>query len=312
MNIKITTQDFIVKAKKIHGNKFDYSKVEYINSKTKICIICPKHGEFWQTPNKHLSGHGCPKCCKNGVKLTTQDFIEKAKQIHGDKYDYSKVDYINNHTKVCIICPKHGEFWQLPMVHLRLNSGNCLKCSYETRNTYKRLGKDNFIEKARQIHGDKYDYSKIEYINTKTPVCIICPKHGEFWQAPHLHLSGNGCRKCRQSKMEVEISKLLDENNIKFIPECGASKFKWLGRLKYDFFLPKYNIAIECQGKQHFISVKQFGGETEFAKRQYQDNEKLRLSNENGVKILYYANYKYDFPYDVILDKNVLLKEIME
>lgn len=110
--------------------------------------------------------------------------------------------------------------------------------------------------------------------------------------------------------MEVEITKFLKENNIEFIPECGASKFKWIGKLKYDFYLPKYNIAIECQGKQHFIPVKQFGGEEEFIKRKNQDSEKLRLSKENGIKILYYANYKYNFPYYVILDKNTLLEKI--
>ena len=307
---KKTTKEFIEQARAIHGDKYDYSKAEYIGANVKICIICPIHGEFWQTPSSHIRGKGCHKCAIDNITLTTEIFIKKAKAIHGDKYDYSKVNYVNNHTPICIICPKHGEFWQLPMVHLRPNKGGCLKCSYETRNIYKRLGKDKFIEKAKAIHGDKYDYSKVEYVNILTPVCIICPKHGEFWQVPHFHLQGHGCRKCRQSKMEVEITKFLKENNIEFIPECGASKFKWIGKLKYDFYLPKYNIAIECQGKQHFIPVKQFGGEEEFIKRKNQDSEKLRLSKENGIKILYYANYKYNFPYYVILDKNTLLERI--
>lgn len=305
------TKSFIEKARKIHGDKYDYSKVNYVNCNTEVCIICPIHGEFWQKPKYHLTSCGCKECCKNGIKLTNEKFIEKARKIHGDKYGYSKVEYVNNHTEVCIICPIHGEFWQKPMVHLRKKGGECLKCSYETRNSYKKLSINDFIEKARQIHGDKYDYSKVEYVNTITPVCIICPKHGEFWQTPNAHLSAkHGCGKCKQSKMETEISNLLKENKISFIPQCGASQFKWLKKFKYDFFLPEYNTVIECQGKQHFIPVKRFGGVVEFEKRQQQDKEKLRLSNENGVRVLYYANYKYDFPYEVIQDKNLLIEKI--
>ena len=115
----------INKAKKIHDNKYDYSKVHYINNKIKVCIICPKHGEFFQEPKAHLKGQGCPKC-SGCAKLTMDDFIEKARKVHGDEYDYSKVKYINNHTKVCIICPEHGEFWQTPNSHL--NGNGCYSC----------------------------------------------------------------------------------------------------------------------------------------------------------------------------------------
>ena len=119
----MTTEDFIKKAKEIHGDKYDYSKVEYVNPKTNVCIICSKHGEFWQKPYNHLSGSGCPECIRH--TWTTEDFIKKAKEIHGDKYDYSKVEFINTRTKVCIIChdldrngKEIGEFWQLPLEHL--------------------------------------------------------------------------------------------------------------------------------------------------------------------------------------------------
>lgn len=112
----------MIKAKAIHGNKYDYSKVNYVNTKEKVCIICPTHGEFWQRPNGHLNGLGCDKCGKT-YSYTTEEFIEKAKQIHGNKYDYSKVKYINAQTKVCIICPIHGEFWQTPYKHLNLKEG---------------------------------------------------------------------------------------------------------------------------------------------------------------------------------------------
>ena len=134
-----------------------------------------------------ISGCGCPECSKN-KKLTTEEFIKRAREVHGDKYDYSKVEYINSNTKVCIICPEHGEFWQTPGSHL--SGKGCEKCvrpSYDTK---------SFVDCAKKIFGDKYDYSKVEYVNTKTKVCIICSKHGEFWMKPNVHLQGCGCNLC--------------------------------------------------------------------------------------------------------------------
>lgn len=119
---KITTDEFIAKAKLIHGDKYDYSKVEYIGALKKVCIICPDHGEFLQTPNNHTQGQGCPKCKGDKIRerfsSSKEEFIKKARKVHKDKYDYSKVNYDGSLTKVCIICPKHGEFWQRPNAHL--------------------------------------------------------------------------------------------------------------------------------------------------------------------------------------------------
>lgn len=190
------TQDFIKKSIEIHGDKYDYSKTEYVDNSTKVCIICPKHGEFWQLPANHLSGSGCKKCANEDTtdkrrKAEFVSFLEKAKKIYGDKYDYSKAKYVNARTKICIICPEHGEFWQTPRAHL--NGSGCKICSDRSRS------KDTsyFIERAKKVHGDKYDYSKVEYINNKTPVCIICPEHGEFWQSLIGHVSNHqGCPKC--------------------------------------------------------------------------------------------------------------------
>ena len=303
---KKSTKEFIEDAVKVHGNKYDYSKVEYINNRTKVCIICPEHGEFWQTPVHHLyRKQGC-HLCTGGVNLTTKEFIEKAKQVHGDKYDYSKVEYINNHTKVCIICPKHGEFWQTPNSHL--NGNGCFDCSYIERGLKRKSSTKEFLEKAIKIHGDKYDYSKVEYVNAKTKVCIICPEHGEFWQTPNCHLNGQGCPNCNQSKMENEISLLLKQNNIKFEQQ---KRFKWLGRQSLDFYLPDYNIVIECQGKQHFESRDRFGGINGLNERLEKDNRKKCVCEKNNVRMVYYANYKYVFPYKVFNDKNSLLNEII-
>ena len=126
-------------------------------------------------------------------KLTIEEFIEKAKIIHGDKYDYSKVEYVNSMVKVCIICPIHGEFFVKPNDHIHKKCG-CVKCSGRYLSN-----KEAFVEKARLIYGDKYDYSKVNYINNKTKVCIICPIHGEFWQRPNDHLNSSGCPICNSN-----------------------------------------------------------------------------------------------------------------
>ena len=273
--------EFIWKAIQKHGYKYDYRKVEYINNKTKVCIICPEHGEFWQRPDAHLyQNQNCPICEHRCKKYTTEEFIKKARDIHGDKYDYSKVNYKINNIKVCIICPKHGEFWQTPDSHINKKTG-CPKCAnrYETS--------EEFIEKAKTIHGDKYDYSKVKYIDSKTAICVICPKHGEFWQKPVYHLQKNGCPKCNESHLESDMRILLEENDIKYEYQ---KKFDWLGRQSLDFYLPDYNIAIECQGRQHFEPVKQFGGIDEYKKTIKRDKEKYKKCILNNITLLYYTN----------------------
>ena len=125
-------------------------------------------------------------------KLTFNDFVEKSKSIHGEKYDYSKVDYKNNSTKVLIICPKHGEFLMRPADHF--NGQGCPKCKSENLSNKFSMGKEAFIKKALSVHENKYDYSKVEYKNNRTKVCIICPEHGEFWQTPDKHITGQGCK----------------------------------------------------------------------------------------------------------------------
>lgn len=214
---------FIKKARKVHGNKYDYSKTEYINAKTKICIICPEHGEFWQIPSNHLSGYeGCKICSsiKNSQnRIKGKDlFVEQANKVHNNKYDYSKVNYISTHTKVCIICPEHGEFWQEPNSHLR--GRKCPKCS----KSYMDI--NYFIEQANQVHNNKFDYSKVDYINAHTKVCIICPEHGEFWQTPSHHINNHGCYKCGLNTISVKNS-----SNI----EKFTEKAKEIHKNKYDY-----------------------------------------------------------------------------
>ena len=188
-----TTESFINKAKEIHGDKYDYSDVNYTNNNTLIKIICKIHGKFSQTPNVHKRGNGCQKC-GNNYRYDTKEFIEKANEIHGDKYDYSKTDYKKNNEKVIIICKAHGEFEQKPNNHLTGNG--CQKCKFELIGNLKRKTKEDFIFKARENHGDKYDYSLVDYKKGNIKVKIICKIHGEFLQFPSSHLNNCGCNKC--------------------------------------------------------------------------------------------------------------------
>lgn len=212
-----------------------------------------------------MCGHGCPKCKYEKISLNkrynTDEFIEKSKQTYGDKYDYSKVDYTNSQIKVCIICCKHGEFWQKPSEHLQ--GYGCPICGGTQKLTL-----CQFIERAKEKHGNKYDYSNANYINNGTKIEIRCKVCGNnFWQTPRDHSNGKGCPKCKQSHLENEVSNLLDINHVYYEVQ---KRFSWLGRQSFDFYLPMYNIAIECQGEQHF-EVTRFtkSGEKDYTEKMF-------------------------------------------
>ena len=290
------TEEFIEKAKKKHGNKYDYSAVEYVNNAKRICIICPEHGEFWQTPNSHLSGRGCPECFKKRQSvitaernaLTQEDFLERAREAHGNKYDYSLVEYQDSHSKVRIICPKHGEFKQEANNHLQ--GHGCPKCAAEKISEQNTHTTQDFIRLANELHNNRYDYSKVEYLKAKKKVCIICPEHGEFWQTPDSHLRGAGCPKCNKSHLQRSVADFLTKIGIVFEEE---KTFDWLVKVRkmpLDFYLPGRNVAIECQGEQHFKKYRFEKDDTELTKRQNNDTFKRNLCEEHNVKIIY-VNY---------------------
>ena len=311
---KLTKKEFIKKAREVHGDKYDYSKVEYVNCATKVCIICSKHGEFWQEASGHLSGRGCKKCANEAVGKrclsSKEEFIKKACKKHGDKYDYSKVEYVNAKTKVCIICKDHGEFWQEANSHL--SGSGCPTCGFEKNVEIYGYPKENFIPKSRKVHGEKYDYSKVEYVNNKTKVCIICPKHGEFWQNPRYHKQGDGCPKCNLSHLERNVMNYLDNIGITYDYQ---KRFDWLGRQSLDFYLPDYNVGIECQGEQHFFPVDFRSKGVEWACKKFDytiscDKRKKALCEKHGIKLLYYSDLGIEYPYDVFEDVDLLFEEI--
>ena len=306
-NKTYTTEQFIEKCSKIHNNKYDYSKVKYTHNKDKVCIICPEHGEFWQVANLHLGGCGCPRCNKSN-KLTIESFIEKAKQIHSNKYDYSKVKYVNSQTKVCIICPEHGEFWQTPNAHL--NGHGCRKCDNERKQKIK-YNTDDIIKKFKKIHGDYFDYSKFVYNGIFEKSTIICPIHGEFEMSAHEHIKGHGCPVCNQSALEKEIKDELLKNNIEFEEQKTFDWLTYKSKQYLDFYIPKYNVAIECQGIQHFKPTPFFtknydNAEIGFKEIVKRDLNKKKLCEENGVKLLYFAHK------NIFIENKSSIKDIVD
>ena len=238
------------------------------------------------------------------MRSNTQEFIKKAREIHGNKYDYSKVEYVNCYTPITIICPIHGEFRQAPTNHLC--GKGCPSCS---RN--KKMTQDEFLERATKVHGGKYDYSKAEYNGYQQNVTIICPIHGEFQQPPCVHLFGHGCPKCRMSKLEEEVDKMLRDNNIEAIHNASSNVLPWIGRQHVDFYLPKHNIAIECQGIQHYVP-RSFGSKDKellFKQTIERDKRKQELCEENNVKLIYYSHE--DCAKNAIKNNKDLLKVIL-
>ena len=293
------TKTFIRKALKIHGDRYDYSNVIYIKAILNVEIICRVEGHkpFLQPPHTHLQGHGCRECAFEKLsklyKMTKEEFIKESNEIHGiGTYDYSKVVYVNNHTKVIIICPKHGEFPQTPNSHL--NGEGCKFCGIEKQAKNHTLTLEEFIERANEVHGEgTYDYSKVNYVDMKTEVIIICPKHGEFPQTPNSHTQGHGCPKCNNYKGEIIVRKFLIENKIEFEEQKRFNDCRNIKPLPFDFYIPQYNLCIEFDGEQHFIPHA-FNSRKETEERklenlkivQLRDQIKNNYCKEKGINLL--------------------------
>jgi very-short-patch-repair endonuclease len=281
LNSEYYKNKFIEKANKRHNNKYDYSMVKYINSTTKVEVICNKHGSFFVRPDSHVRKVGCSSC-NGGIKYDNNIFIEKAKKIHGDLYDYSNVIYINSIKKVKIICKTHGLFEISPANHLV--GQKCPSCSGVKKKT-----RNDFILESIIMHNNKYDYSDVEYINNSIKIKIICPKHGGFFQLPKYHLRGHGCSKCSNfSKGELKLEKILNDMKISYIREHRFEKCisKKGTKLPFDFYLPDYNICLEYDGRQHFEPVDIFGGKLSFVNLKNNDKIRDNWCFENDIKLI--------------------------
>lgn len=206
----VKNQWYIQKFREVHGDIYNYSKVVYAHSQDKVEIICKQHGSFFQSPNNHSKGKGCPDCYKVSKAKTTEQCIKDFSEIHGNIYNYSAVNYVNNHTKVDIICGEHGVFTQTPNSHL--NGKGCPQC--QKRDQTK--SREQCIEDFQKVHSGTYDYSQVNYVNAATKVEIICREHGSFFQVPASHLRGQGCPKCQNHNQDtLYVLKCLDTGLIK-------------------------------------------------------------------------------------------------
>lgn len=290
-------EDYINKARRVHGDKYDYSLLgSTIIYGSKIPIICPVHGEFIQNSSNHLRGKGCASCA-NRQEISTKEFIRRAKEVHGDKYDYSLVSYKNMKSKIDIICLSHGVFSQTPEQHIRLKQG-CSVCSGN-----RRITKQTLEEKFINIYGENLiDLSYIENIkNNSQKIKILCKQCNKFfYKTPSKLLSRGGHYCSYTSKGEMIIENILSKNNIGYIAQYSNAEctnnldYKKRNRLYFDFFLPKENICIEFQGIQHFTPVEKFGGFDDFLLRIKNDQIKKNYLINNKINLLLINYWEID------------------
>ena len=311
-----------------------YDYLGYDEKEDKYIMYCHEkdeegneHGEFKQTRGHHLSGQGCPICRyiksgeakRNSLERLKED-IQKYKSDKNYVWDFDS--YIAYDKPMKIYCKEkypdgteHGLFINTPKnLFNKYHPQNCPVCGRLRTAEAKRVTPEEFIERAIKIHHldngeQKYLYDSNDYQGYYEDMKMICRVHGEFWQTPANHLQGQGCPYCKESRLEKQIRDLLVRNEINFIPQANSKIFEWVGKLSLDFYLPDYNIAIECQGKQHF----NLGGWNEpFEVIQERDGRKRRLCEANGIKLLYFSNLGIEYPYQVFEDENLLMEEIIK
>lgn len=290
MPSKLSTEEFISNAIERQGDKFDYSKVKYVNSKKPVIIVCKIHGKFLQKPNTHMNGKGCPKCSRF-AKKTIEQFIVEANKVYKNKFSYKKFIYRTGHTPGIIGCSHCGDFMQSPSSHLQGNG--CPKCNIARRAALNLRTTEHFIAKAKRRHGDTYEYDCCVYKNTKTKVKIRCKKHGIFSQYPTNHYFGYGCPSCSSSKGELAIEKMLLENNVHFQKEYRFENCRNKKPLPFDFAIfinKKLCGLIEYNGIQHYLPHT-FGSKLNTPKEmlsivQNRDQIKIDYCKTNKIPLL--------------------------
>ena len=270
-NKQITRDEFIELSKNKHGDALIYDKVEYINKRTKVILICKKHGEFLQSPGSNLyAKYPCPKCNPNKRISNQDEYIKAVKIVHIDKYDLSHIIYTKATNKIEVGCYIHGLF--SIQANNFLNNHGCIKCVHDSfKNNYSKT-LEQFITESNELFDDKYDYSKSKYVNAFTPLTIGCEKHGEFIKIPNSHLNGQGCPKCKftYSTQELKILNWYDFNFIQNDRSVLEGK---------EIDLLYKNIGIEVNGV-YWHSDK-------FADKYYHLN-KTKLAEIKGIQLLHF------------------------
>lgn len=310
---KGTTEEFVAKAKVLYGDRFDYSKTFYNTLRTKLEITCREHGPFKLYPYAHFTGNGGCRVCSGNKPMTTEGYIQRAKSIHGDLYDYSDASYISARAKVTIICRNHGKFEVTAIEHIREDrASNCKKCIYDSN----RLSNEIFIERAREIHGDLYDYSLVDYYRADQKVKIICHKHGVFKQAPDHHWIGGGCNNCRGrvSKKETQwLDQLViaKEHRQKTLIMASGKRYH------VDAYVASTNTVYEFNGDYWHGNPMKFDGDTwnqrtncifgELYQKTLSKKQELILNNYNVISI-----WENDFKKSISLSKKNSLKPLAD
>jgi hypothetical protein len=291
---------FVNVATTIHNGFYDYSGVIYKNDKTKVEIICPIHGSFWQIPNAHKRGQRCPKCAYEKSKMSLDAFIRKAQSIHGKKYDYSKVIMTGTTNNVEIVCPKHGSFFPTVGNHInKTQPTTCPRCAFAS--TIKHCinrGYNTFVKRSQECHGDRYDYSKVDYKGAHIHIEIVCDRHGSFWQTPANHYSGHDCAQCAHEDRPISIGEnmifdWLTKNSLEFQREKMFDDLinpKTGYHLRYDFFVPFNNILIEFDGEHHFVPIR--GNVAQFEKVKKLDILKTEYASKHNIHLIRISDKK--------------------
>ena len=307
MNIT-DTSTFIEKANGIYHGRYDYSRVSYGGKRSKVEIICSKHGSFWLTPEGHTSGkqaRGCPMCSIDSWAMSKRksqsDYLGDARRVHGDRYSYDRVVYLGKRCKVCVSCRIHGDFWQGAQKHLE--GHGCPKCAFALQYTDK-----SFVDKADKVHLGRYDYSKSVFMGVENDIAIVCRKHGEFTQNAASHLAGCGCPRCNSSSGERAVEAILRyqgepyEVQKKFANCLGLEDRSGRRRkLVFDFWLPERMVLIEYDGKHHFQAMP-FGSVDsmgDFERQKVRDGIKDEYAASHGMTLI-------RIPFSVLQDSGFL------
>lgn len=308
-NNKKTKEEFLKEANFIHGNKYEYPNLKFSTIAEKITIVCPEHGAFSQDIRKHLMGRGCWPCKTKSKTKTTEEFINESNKVHNFKFDYSKCEYETSDSKVIIICPTHGEYSVFATQHVQ--GKDCKKCADAKMGYDRRITLEQFIAKAKEFHGDRYDYSACKYESYIKKVEIICKTHGSFMSRVVNHLQGTGCPKCSEPKGEFRTRKFLEENNIKFetqkwFDDCRNPRTNY--PLKFDFYLPEHNILIEYDGKQHYSYTRFENNEVaekDLENTKFKDSVKNQYAKDKNIKLI-------RIPYFKVKDISKILSEALQ
>jgi hypothetical protein len=281
-NIKKSTQQFITDAKLVHGDAYDYSMVSYHKATAPITIICKTHGEFTQLPRSHLAGEGCYACgiaaMKQRLTATTTEFIDKAKKVYGDTYDYGRLEYRGRETTVTIICRTHGDFQQRPGDHINGHHG-CPQCAGNQLKTT-----EQFIAEAIDTHGDRYDYNTTTYINSRTDLTITCKNHGDFTITPHEHILGRGCPTCNLSSGQLSMLTFLRGLDVKPIINDRTV----IKPLEIDLY-----VADQMVGIEHHGSYWHSYDRPETSTERHRHVNKADLAGTAGIKLLQFYDYEW-------------------